>query len=145
MINSLRTNPAAAAFWGILIIGIPLLAWLRPPDLKTCHDLAIGYGAIAVVVVHQKVGFRQHQMYTLTATDRHGVAYPKMRLITPRECERLQGFPDDYTLIPFRGKPAHLCPDGHRYRALGNSWAIPKIRWIGQRIIEVENTLRRLT
>ncbi len=58
----------------------------------------------------------------------------RVRRMTPRECERLQGFPDDYTLIPYRGKPAADCPDGPRYKALGNSMAIPVIRWIGQRI-----------
>jgi DNA (cytosine-5)-methyltransferase 1 len=54
-----------------------------------------------------------------------------VRRLTPRECERLQGFPDDYTLIPYRGKSA---ADGPRYKALGNSWAVPVPRWIGQRI-----------
>lgn len=57
-----------------------------------------------------------------------------VRRLTPRECERLQGFPDDYTLIPWRGKPAEDCPDGPRYKAIGNSKAVPVVRWIGQRI-----------
>ncbi|MEL7087636.1 MAG: DNA cytosine methyltransferase [Planctomycetota bacterium] len=57
-----------------------------------------------------------------------------VRRLTPRECERLQGFPDDYTAIPWRGKPASECPDGPRYKALGNSWAVPVVRWIGERI-----------
>lgn len=60
-----------------------------------------------------------------------------VRRLTPRECERLQGFPDDYTLIPWRGKPADLCPDGPRYKALGNSWAVPVARWVGRRVAEV--------
>lgn len=54
-----------------------------------------------------------------------------VRRLTPRECERLQGFPDDWTLIPWRGKPA---PDGPRYKACGNSMAVPVMRWIGERI-----------
>lgn len=54
-----------------------------------------------------------------------------VRRLTPRECERLQGFPDNYTLIPYRGKPA---ADGPRYKALGNSWAVPVAAWIGRRI-----------
>jgi DNA (cytosine-5)-methyltransferase 1 len=54
-----------------------------------------------------------------------------VRRLTPRECERLQGFPDDYTLIPWRGK---LAADGPRYKALGNSMAVPVMRWIGTRI-----------
>lgn len=47
-----------------------------------------------------------------------------VRRLTPRECERLQGFPDDYTLIPWRGKPAEECPDGPRYKSIGNSKAV---------------------
>ena len=57
-----------------------------------------------------------------------------VRRLTPVECERLQGFPDNYTRIPWRGKPAEQCPDGSRYKALGNSMAVPVIRWLGQRI-----------
>lgn len=57
-----------------------------------------------------------------------------VRRLTPRECERLQGFPDDHTLIPWRGKPADQCPDGPRYKAIGNSMAVPVMRWIGERI-----------
>jgi DNA (cytosine-5)-methyltransferase 1 len=57
--------------------------------------------------------------------------FDRVRRLTPRECERLQGFPDDYTLVPYRGKPA---ADSPRYRALGNSMAVPVMRWLGQRI-----------
>jgi len=55
-----------------------------------------------------------------------------VRRLTPIECERLQGFPDNYTNIPWRNKPE--APDGPRYKALGNSWAVPVVNWIGQRI-----------
>jgi DNA (cytosine-5)-methyltransferase 1 len=58
----------------------------------------------------------------------------QVRRLTPVECERLQGFPDNYTQIPWRKKPAGECPDGPRYKALGNSWAVPVVRWIGERI-----------
>lgn len=58
----------------------------------------------------------------------------QVRRLTPVECERLQGFPDGYTAIPWRGKPANQCPDGPRDKALGNSWAVPVARWIGRRI-----------
>lgn len=58
----------------------------------------------------------------------------QVRRLTPVECERLQGFPDNYTAIPWRKKPADLCPDGPRYKALGNSWAVPNVAWIGARI-----------
>ena len=60
----------------------------------------------------------------------------QVRRLTPVECERLQGFPDGYTAIPWRKKPASECPDGSRYKALGNSWAVPVVRWIGKRIEE---------
>ena len=57
-----------------------------------------------------------------------------VRRLTPKECERLQGFPDDWTKVPYRGRPAEECPDGPRYKAIGNSFAVPVVRWIGERI-----------
>lgn len=57
-----------------------------------------------------------------------------VRRLMPVEGERLMGFPDNYTAIPWRKKPADQCPDGLRYKALGNSWAVPVVRWIGSRI-----------
>jgi DNA (cytosine-5)-methyltransferase 1 len=57
-----------------------------------------------------------------------------VRRLTPTECERLQGFPDGYTQIPWRNKLSEDCPDGPRYKALGNSWAVPVVAWIGERI-----------
>jgi len=59
-----------------------------------------------------------------------------VRRLTPRECERLQGAPDDHTLITYRGKPA---ADGPRYKMIGNSWAVPCVRWIGERISQVHD------
>jgi site-specific DNA-cytosine methylase len=56
----------------------------------------------------------------------------QVRRLTPTECERLQGFPDGYTNIPWRNKSE--CPDGPRYKALGNSMAVPVMQWIGKRI-----------
>ncbi|MEG5337550.1 Dam family site-specific DNA-(adenine-N6)-methyltransferase [Enterobacter ludwigii] len=58
----------------------------------------------------------------------------QVRRLTPIECERLQGFPDNHTLIGWRGKDADQCPDGPRYKAIGNSMAVPVMRWIGERI-----------
>lgn len=58
----------------------------------------------------------------------------QVRRLTPIECERLQGFPDNHTLISWRGKDADECPDGPRYKAIGNSMAVPVMRWIGERI-----------
>jgi DNA (cytosine-5)-methyltransferase 1 len=63
-----------------------------------------------------------------------------VRRLTPVECSRLQGFPDDYlSQVPWRGKPTP--PDGPMYKALGNSWAVPNVRWIGKRIQEALNAL----
>jgi DNA (cytosine-5)-methyltransferase 1 len=61
-----------------------------------------------------------------------------VRRLSARECERLQAFPDDWTLIPWRGKPAEQCPDGPRYRALGNSMACNCMAWIGEKIAKWE-------
>ena len=69
-----------------------------------------------------------------TNNDQYMMNNARVRKLTPRECERLQGFPDDYTKIPYRNKSAEDCPDSPRYKAIGNSWCIPCVRWIGQRI-----------
>lgn len=58
----------------------------------------------------------------------------QLRRLTPVECERLQGFPDDWTKIPYRGKSIENCLDSPRYKAIGNSMAVPVMRWIGKRI-----------
>lgn len=109
------------------------------------------------------IGSDGDPMFTLQASAQHGVAVrlseetgraagddaadfrhdAAVRRLTPRECERLQGFPDDWTLIPWRGKPAEACPDSRRYKAVGNSMAVPVIRWIGTRIQHVADARRR--
>lgn len=82
-------------------------------------------------------------MYTLNTVDRHSVMKPSdgyiVRRLTPRECERLQGMPDDHTLVPYRGKPAEECPDGPRYKAIGNSMAVPCMAWLGRRLQMVDS------
>ena len=79
--------------------------------------------------------------YTLTTNDRHAVAYSTsdepnfvVRRLTPLECERLQGFPDNHTQVPFKGKSVENCPDSPRYTAMGNSMAVPVMRWLGKRV-----------
>ena len=78
-----------------------------------------------------------------------GVINPRDRMavrrLTPKECERLQGFGDNHTLIPWRGKSAEQCPDGPRYKALGNSMAVPCMAWIGKRIDKVDRENRKAT
>lgn len=61
-----------------------------------------------------------------------------IRRLTPLECERLQGFPDNWTQIEWHGKPAEQCPDSLRYKAIGNSMAVPAMRWIGERIKRIK-------
>ena len=97
-------------------------------------------GTQAVAFQSSQSGVRIGETHaTLDANNgprRHNGALVGMavRRLTPVECERLQGFPDGYTQIPWRKKPTDECPDGPRYKALGNSWAVPCVSWIGQRI-----------
>lgn len=70
---------------------------------------------------------------TPATLERRGV-----RRLLPIEAERLQGFPDDFTRIPWRGRPAEECPDGPRYKALGNSMAVPVMAWLGRRIAKMD-------
>jgi DNA (cytosine-5)-methyltransferase 1 len=83
----------------------------------------------------------EERAFTLAAAQDQFVAQPvatamQVRRLTPVECERLQGFPDGYTNIPWRKSPE--APDGPRYKALGNSMAVPCMAWIGKRIAEVD-------
>lgn len=96
---------------------------------------------------HRKLTFESYKndetASTIMARDHKGhtdlvvCGTPQVRRLTPVECERLQGFPDNWTQIPWRNKPAEDCPIGHRYKALGNSMAVPVMRWIGQQIDRV--------
>lgn len=102
---------------------------------------ARGQGAVAVAFQSSQSGVRVSETHaTLDASNgsrrQNGVVQGwAVRRLTPRECERLQGFPDDYTLIPWRKGQAK---DGPRYKAIGNSMAVPVMRWIGERIALVE-------
>jgi DNA (cytosine-5)-methyltransferase 1 len=103
-------NPPAVAFDTTQITSKANYSNPQPGD--PCHPLAAGAHPPAIATTMQ------------------------VRRLTPRECERLQGFPDDHTLIPWRGK---MAPDGPRYKALGNSMAVPVMRWIGERIAMIDN------
>jgi DNA (cytosine-5)-methyltransferase 1 len=97
----------------------------------------IGVGAIAFANTAGDTALGLSKPGVPPITGRNGdpgnVFQPGMavRRLTPTECERLQGFPDGYTLVPYRGKPA---ADGNRYKALGNSMAVPVMAWIGKRL-----------
>lgn len=78
----------------------------------------------------------EESAFTLAATqDQHLVLRHIVRRLTPTECERLMALPDNYTRIPYRGRPADQCPDSPRYKALGNSWATNCAEWILRRIV----------
>jgi DNA (cytosine-5)-methyltransferase 1 len=80
--------------------------------------------------------------FTLDTTQSQNLMHKTaIRRLTPIECERLQGFPDNFTKIPYRGKSAYICPDGPRYKALGNSMAVPVVHWIGKRLHEINQLL----
>ena len=113
----------------------------NPKPGDPCHPLAAGAHAPAVAFNWQSGGDArglqaQAQAQALSCHQTPAMqSGMQVRRLTPRECERLQGFPDDYTLIPYRGK---LAADGPRYKALGNSMAVPVMAWIGRRMQMVE-------
>jgi len=87
------------------------------------------------------IGYQSEQSPTLDTSKEPAVATDmQVRRLTPTECERLQGFPDNYTQIPWRNKTPENCPDGPRYKAMGNSMAVPVMRWIGERIQKIEES-----
>lgn len=123
------------------------------PTLRSGH----GGGAVNQCVCYDQGvintghGFFRHSSIAATLTRDCGSASHAgvtlvqsgyiVRRLTPRECERLQGFPDDWTLIPWRGKPTADCPDSHRYKAVGNSMAVPVMWYIGRRIQIMERRM----
>lgn len=125
----------------------------NPKAGDPCHPLAAGAHAPAVAFNMHKsgneassLGISEDRTDCLTAFEKSPFAVQpspamQVRRLTPEECEALQGFPRGYTAIPWRGKSADQCPDGPRYKALGNSWAIPNVRWIGERIQAVDAIL----
>ena len=106
---------------------------------NTIDRHGVAYGIRTANTSSNGWGIQEEVTHTLDTAQGVAVAQPitpqptmQVRRLTPVECERLQGFPDNYTNIPWRKKPES--PDGPRYKALGNSWAVPVVRWIGKRI-----------
>lgn len=127
----------------------------NPKAGDPCHPLAAGAHPPAIAFQERgRDGGRSLEVggdiaYALTAPgdggrtqERNVLAGMQVRRLMPIECERLQGFPDGYTAITYRGKPA---ADGPRYKALGNSWAVNCARWIGMRISMVESIRTEVT
>jgi DNA (cytosine-5)-methyltransferase 1 len=108
------------------------------PTLR--KDMGDNQVAVAVDCYNKTVNSTSQTLSSSASDINHtgGVINPADRMavrrLTPVECERLQGFPDNHTLISWRGKPADQCPDGPRYKALGNSMAVPCMEWIGNKI-----------
>jgi DNA (cytosine-5)-methyltransferase 1 len=110
-------------------------------DAHVCYPIAF--------TTEQTPKFNNDQALTLTKQSPTGGGQPQcvmpptmaVRRLTPVECERLQGFPDNWSRIPWKGKTEEQCPDGPRYKACGNSMAVPVMRWIGERIKEIDANL----
>ena len=105
---------------------------------------------LTAVILDVKEGDRQttgigesgDPLPTISAAHHHAVAMCQtVRRLLPIETERLMGFPDNWTRIPWRGKPAEDCPDSPRYKACGNSMCVNVMRWIGMRIEYVERRM----
>jgi DNA (cytosine-5)-methyltransferase 1 len=108
----------------------------RSPTLTCNHEAPIAAYSLPITFSGQMSNPHTDVdiMQTLQAKNPMAVATAmQVRRLTPVECERLQGFPDNYTDIRLKGKPT---PDGPRYKALGNSWAVPVVAWIGSRIAQ---------
>jgi len=104
------------------------------PTLSVGHTTAVAFDAYNQTTSDKAAALRAASGGVYDNT----VMTTSVRRLTPVECERLQGFPDNYTQIPWRNKPAENCPDGPRYKAMGNSMAVPVMRWIGERISMVD-------
>lgn len=106
---------------------------IRRPQSETDHETWGEADAVGTLTAHDMTA---SDVRTNTAMIESTM---RVRRLTPIECERLQGFPDNYTLIEWKGKAREDCPDGHRFKAMGNSMAVPLMRWLGERIQAVED------
>ena len=121
IVGTLAAEPGMKQTTYVAVDAAPCVATFQQSSMKGKGTIGYDDSGIAKPVKTQMDGQMLHQ-------------HMAVRRLTPVECERLQGFPDNYTLIPWRKKPAADCPDGPRYKALGNSMAVPCMRWIGARI-----------
>jgi len=122
---------------------------IRPePSRQAAEESGGGAETLIIDISHRSDVIRECGETSPTLTARMGTGgnnvpciqeEAAVRRLTPVECERLQGFPDDWTKISYRGKSEDECPDSPRYKAIGNSWAVPVVRWLGERIQEELN------
>lgn len=119
--------------------------FVAQPIAVDCYNQTLNHTAQAIssaaTDINHTGGVLVNISNSLTCSQQAAVCEASMvvRRLTPVECERLQGFPDNFTRIPWRNKSATECPDGPRYKALGNSMAVPVMRWIGERIHAYNN------
>jgi DNA (cytosine-5)-methyltransferase 1 len=123
--------------------------WVDDGVSNTLNNFDVGdarttHAVVAVDTFNQTTNEHTSQTLGSSATDvnHYGavINHPMaIRRLTPVECERLQGFPDNWTQIPWKKKPAEDCPDGPRYKACGNSMAVPCMKWLGQRIQKAQD------
>ncbi|WP_199194830.1 DNA cytosine methyltransferase [Phyllobacterium phragmitis] len=124
----------------------------NPKEGDPCHPLASGAHAPAIAIQAgalrenpasgpDGVGVQEGIAYTIEARSEVQAIQTQwaVRRLTPVECARLQGFPDNHCKIPWRGKPAEQCPDGPQYKAYGNSMSTNVMRWLGERIEAVDH------
>jgi DNA (cytosine-5)-methyltransferase 1 len=124
--DGVMVPPSAVAYDSTVTAPLNTQLGLRGPDVSNSLRDGVGIGNVG------------DPAFTLQASHGHGVITPsQVRRLTPIECERLQGFPDNYTDIRLNDKQT---PDGPRYKAMGNSMAVPVMNWIGKRIQMVEDT-----
>ena len=162
-----ETSSTVTSRWGTGGGNTPIVSetkWLPPNDSETMgsllardykgmgnQDLIDGRGlvvsekGIAVDMYNMSVNDRTSQTISSSASDINHtggtIQNSRVRRLTPVECERLQGFPDNFTNIPYRNKPES--PDGPRYKAMGNSMAVPVMAWIGKKIQEVSDIINQ--
>lgn len=152
--GTLKARTNGGGFKGCVMIAGQSVMQSAAPCVEVTDTLGVGANqtsgfeseVVAVPMVNMQgsksnaVAQESGPSYTLNAMHEHDVhaiaTSMQVRRLTPVECERLQGFPDGYTDIRPRGKDT---PDGPRYKALGNSMAVPVMRWIGERIAKVED------
>lgn len=126
------------------------LAYTQHPNARLTYGVSNGAVSHAPRSTFSgKIVFSEESYPTLTCREMYVAQVdPDSRgwigTLTPVEMERLQGFPDNYTRIPYRGKPASKCPMHPRFKAMGNSFCVPVAKWIGQRLKEYDEKYKSL-
>lgn len=155
--GSHETSPTCTKKWGTGGGNTPIVFHLQQDPIfdnttSPCLGSGGGHGQASLGVCYciqgdiaagrrdnqHGLGIREGVSFSLLTSSPHVVSCDSLvRRLLPIECERLQGFPDNWTRVPYRGKPAAQCPDSKRYEAIGNSMAVPAMAYLGERIIKI--------